>query len=85
MQFEDVRIVILDHDVLWAGQSFNLVGFDISTLRLIWAVPSPNNLPGDGFNEVGVRNGKIWGWTFSCFHHVIDYRTGAILEKAWTK
>ena len=84
--FEDMYLVILDTGVE-RGRDVNLVGVSVADLRVRWEIGGEVDGPHqyDGIVQVWVRNGEIWAGTWSGFTYRLDYRTGEIIERAFSK
>ncbi len=84
--FEDMYLVILDTG-LTRGRDMNLIGVSADDLRVRWVVGGEvdSRHQYDGVVEVFVRNGEVWASTWSCFTYRLDYRTGEMLERTFTK
>jgi hypothetical protein len=84
--FEDMYFVILETGVK-RGRDMNLVGVSTSDLRVKWVVGGEIDSPHqyDGIVQVYVRGGEVWASTWSCFNYRLNYRTGEILHREFTK
>lgn len=84
--FEDMYLVILDTGVQ-RGRDLNLIGVSAHDLRVRWVVGGEIDSPKqyDGIVQVYVRRGEVWASTWSCFNYHLNYRTGEILHREFTK
>lgn len=84
--FEDVFLVILDTNKK-QGRDINLIGVDIFTLTVKWAVggeiDSDNQY--DGIVNIWIKDGAVWAGTWSGYEYRLNYQTGEIYEKHWRK
>ena len=84
--FEDVFLVILDTNKK-QGRDINLIGVDIFTLIVKWAVvgeiDSDNQY--DGIVNIWIKDGEVWAGTWSGYEYSLNYQTGEIYEKHWRK
>jgi hypothetical protein len=67
------------------GRDINLLG--IEDLKVKWAVGGEidSNSAYDGITNIWVKNGFVWAGTWSGFEYRLDYKTGKICEKHFTK
>lgn len=84
--FEDMYLVILETGVE-RGRDMNLVGVSASDLRVKWVVGGEVDSPRqyDGIVQVSVRGGEVWASTWSGCNYRLNYRTGEILHREFTK
>src|SRR5438105_1772968 len=81
--YEDVYLVLLNETAPLPFRS-ELFAFDASTLKLLWKL-TPDRPEHDSIMSVWIRDGNLFAGSWACFTYRLDRRTGAVLDRKFTK
>lgn len=81
--YEDVHLVLLNDTAPLPFRS-ELFAFDASTLNLLWKL-TPDRPEEDSIMSVWIRDGNLFAASWSCLTYCLDRRTGAVLDRKFTK